>query len=129
MTNSSPGSLTFEFTNNTDTTPTRFRRQVTPPLIGTADALNAPGEIFRRSSGKLYVWTPTGDSPASHDVVVQHRQYGFDLTGRSDIHLIGLNFFADTIATDSNSTGWSSTASAFSTQPVHGELRSLEQRR
>jgi hypothetical protein len=106
VTDSSPGSLTFDFTNNPGTDPYTIPSAGNAfALIGTANALDAPGEFFRSSSGTLYVWTPAGDSPAGHDVVVQRRQYGFDLAGRSNIHLIGLTFFADTVETDGNSHG------------------------
>ena len=106
VTNSSPGSLTFTYTSDLATRPYE-----TPSagdayaLIGTKNALQAPGEFFLSPSGNLYVWTPAGDSPAGHDVVAQQRQYGFDLAGLSNIHLDGLTFFADTIETDDNSHG------------------------
>jgi hypothetical protein len=106
VTSSSPGSLTFNFTSNSATLPYTIPSAGDAfALIGTANALNAPGEFFRDPSGTLYAWTPVGDSPAGHDVVVQHRKYGFNLAGTSNIHLIGLRFFADTIATDNNSHG------------------------
>jgi hypothetical protein len=106
VTSSAPGSLTFEFTSNPDTAPYTIPTAGNAfALIGTQNALDAPGEFFRSPSGTLYVWTPAGDSPAAHDVEVQHRQYGFDLAGRSNINLIGLTFFADTIETDQSSRG------------------------
>jgi len=106
VTGSSPGSLTFTFSNNADTAPYTIPSAGNAfALIGTANALDVPGEFYRSPSGTLYVWTPGGDSPAGHDVVVQRRQYGFDLAGRSNIHLLGLTFFADTIETDGSSHG------------------------
>ncbi len=106
VTDSSPGSLTFAFTNNAGTAPYTVPSGSNAfALIGTTNALDASGEFFRSPSGTLYVWTPAGDSPTGHDVVVQRRQYGFDLAGLSNIHLIGLTFFADTIETDSRSRG------------------------
>jgi hypothetical protein len=68
---SSPGGLTFNFTSDPATRP-----YTTPTagdafsLIGTANALDASGEFFKNSFGTLYVWTPAGDSPAGHVVMM-----------------------------------------------------------
>ena len=73
-------------------------------LFGKFQALDAPGEWYEDpTSGKLYLATPKGDSPASHLVEMKHRKYAFDLRGVTDIHLDGINVFAATIATDSGS--------------------------
>ena len=73
-------------------------------LFGKFQALDAPGEWYvDPTSGRLYLWTPQGDSPANHLVEMKHRQYAFDLRGDSDIHLNGINIVAATIATDAAS--------------------------
>lgn len=73
-------------------------------LFGKFQALDAPGEFYRDpSTGQLYVWTPRGDNPTSHLIEVKHRDYAFDVSGKSDIHLDGINFVAATIRSDSRS--------------------------
>lgn len=73
-------------------------------LFGKFQALDAPGEFYHDpTTGQLYVWTPTGDNPANHFVEVKHRDYAFDVSGKSDIHLDGINFVAATIRSDSRS--------------------------
>ena len=56
----------------------------------------------RRST--LYLWTPTGDSPANHVVEAKARTYGFELSGLSYINIQGINLFACSIDTSSAST-------------------------
>ena len=52
----------------------------------------------------LYLWTPTGDSPANHVVEAKARAYGFELSGLSYIDIEGINLFACSIDTSSAST-------------------------
>jgi hypothetical protein len=74
-------------------------------LIGKSGALTAAGEYFRDpTTGNLSVWTPNGDSPASHDVEARHRQWAFDLSGKSYINITGLNFFAAGLNSSSTSS-------------------------
>ena len=52
----------------------------------------------------LYLWTPTGDSPANHVVEAKAGAYGFELSGLSYINIEGINLFACSIDTSSAST-------------------------
>jgi hypothetical protein len=72
-------------------------------LTGKFHALDSAGEWFRQSDGSLFLWTPAGDSPASHRVEAKRRDFAFDLRGRSNVRIDGLNIFAATITTDSSS--------------------------
>jgi probable HAF family extracellular repeat protein len=86
-------------------------------LTGSFNALDAAGEWYRDpTTGLLYVWTPTGDSPTAHDIEVKHRLYAFELGGRSYINVAGISLFAATI--DSNSSSSSLTLSSLSAQYV-----------
>ena len=67
-------------------------------LFGNPGALDSPGE-FSLSSGKLSLWTPAGDTPASHAVEAKARRYGFDLSAASYVRLEGIHLFACTINT------------------------------
>ena len=73
-------------------------------LFGKFQALDAPAEWYHDpTTGRLYLWTPHGDSPAAHLIEVKARPYAFDVRGDSDIHIDGINVFAATIASDYNS--------------------------
>ena len=72
-------------------------------LTGKFHALDAAGEWFRDPDGSLYLWTPQGDSPAGHTVEAKRRDLAFDLRGRSNVRIEGLNIFAATIGTDAGS--------------------------
>ncbi|HEX8310566.1 MAG TPA: right-handed parallel beta-helix repeat-containing protein, partial [Chthoniobacteraceae bacterium] len=70
-------------------------------LFNTKACLDAPGEWWLdKATRRLFVWTPQGDSPASHTVEVKRRDYAFDLTDRSYITIKGIQTFAATITTD-----------------------------
>lgn len=69
-------------------------------LSGKFQALDAPGEWYRDSSGALYLWDPNSDNPGAHTVEVKHRQYAFDLGGVSNTTIQGISLFAATIHTD-----------------------------
>ena len=99
---STPGELTFAFQHFTSyEIPTAGNRFY---LTGTFRALDAPGEWYRDpTTGQLYVWTPSSDSPAAHLIEAKHRLYAFELSGRSYINLQGLRLFASTIDTDAAS--------------------------
>lgn len=73
-------------------------------LTGTFKALDSAGEWFRDNGGKVYVWTPTGDSPANHDVEVKHRSFAFDVSGDSYITIQNVNLFAASINSDDSSS-------------------------
>jgi hypothetical protein len=73
-------------------------------LTGKFSALDAPGEWFYESSSKrLYLRTPSSDSPAAHAVEVKRRQYAFDLRDRSYIEVKGFNLFASTVVSSAAS--------------------------
>jgi hypothetical protein len=70
-------------------------------LFNTKECLDAPGEWWLdKAARRLFVWTPRGDSPASHTVEVKRRDYAFDLSDRSYITIKGIHVFAATITTD-----------------------------
>ena len=69
-------------------------------LWGKYEALDAPGEWFRDNAGNLYLWPPDGASPTAHLVEAKKRLWAFDLSGKSYITLDGLNIYAATIKTD-----------------------------
>ena len=74
-------------------------------LSGKFIALDTSGEWFRDSgTNALYLWDPDSDSPSSHMVEAKARTYGFELSDRSYITIEGVNFFACSIDTNSNST-------------------------
>lgn len=97
---SAPGTLTVRL----DTSPTDGYQPAPVAgnhffLSGTAAALDSAGEWYRGSDGILRLWTPASDNPANHLVEVKHRQYGFDLSGKSYIDVEGIHFFACSINT------------------------------
>jgi len=75
-------------------------------LYGKLSELNAPGEWFHdRASQILYFRPLDGRPPADGAVMVKQRQHGFDLDGRSHIHVTGLGLFGQTIRTGDASRG------------------------
>lgn len=66
-------------------------------LSGKLEALDIPTEWFLDTETRtLYLWTPDGKSPATHNVEVKVRDYGFEAKNINEIRLIGFNFFATT---------------------------------
>jgi hypothetical protein len=71
---------------------------------GQFQNLDAAGEFYRDpNTGLVYLWTPAGDSPASHVVEAKQRLWAFDLSGDSYIDLTGINIFAAGINSSSTS--------------------------
>src|SRR5579863_9476195 len=99
---SGPGWLTFSYTPDQSWTAPRAGNQYY--LYGKFQGLDSPGEWYRDSSGRLYLWAPNNSSPNSLDVEVKHRAYAFDLSGDSNTTLNGINIFAATIKTDGGSS-------------------------
>jgi len=98
------GQLTFYYQNMDSGTMERPSAGNAYYLFGKFQALDSPGEFYHDpTTGQLYVWTPTGDSPSNHAVEIKERQYAFDVSGKSDIHLDGINFVAATIRSDARS--------------------------
>ncbi len=103
VSNSSTGSLIF-FAGNTGDA--NYRPGANDPyyLWGVLNALDTNGEWYLdTTAAKLYLWTPTGDSPANHLVEVQHRTNTFNFNSRSNIVLRGLRLFGATVNMSSSS--------------------------
>lgn len=105
VTASSPGSLTFSYTpliptnGQTLTDGNRFY------LTGALQALDAPGEwYFDPTTRTLTFLPPSGATAQAGTVEFKHRQFAFDLSGVSYVHIVGLDLRACTINTDANST-------------------------
>jgi hypothetical protein len=103
VTSSAPGSITYSYSQiDKYSIPTKGNGFY---LTGIFHALDAPGEWYRDSSGKLYIETPAADSPTSHDVEVKHRDYAFNLGGIAYVTIQNLSIFAATVWSDPNSVG------------------------
>ena len=102
VTASGPGWLTFNYTaDNSYLIPRGGNGYY---LYGKFQALDSAGEWYRDPSGQLYLWAPGNPNPASHVIEAKHRQFAFDLSGRSGITLEAINIFAATIKADSGSS-------------------------
>ncbi|REE99892.1 right-handed parallel beta-helix repeat-containing protein [Thermomonospora umbrina] len=74
-------------------------------LFGKLQAMTQRGTWFYAQDGqRLYVWTPTGASPAGGDVEVKRRDFGFDLNGISHTTIDGIRLFGTSIRTGDTST-------------------------
>ncbi|MEI8287951.1 MAG: carbohydrate-binding protein [Verrucomicrobiota bacterium] len=95
VTTNTPGSVEFHWKRN-GTTNTYMPKSGDPfYLFGLLSLLDTPGEWFiNTNSSALYLWPPQNDSPTNHLVEAKKRDYGFDLSGKSDIQIQGLRFFA-----------------------------------
>ena len=102
VTASGPGWATFNYQPNGTEAPLAGDRFY---LTGAAGALDSAGEWFRSSSGKLSLWTPSGDNPANHVVEAKARKYGFDLSRAAFIDIQGIHLFACTINSSGISRG------------------------
>ena len=73
-------------------------------LYRSLGALDAPNEWFYDSSkGVLYFWAPGGVNPALLNVTAKQRQYGFDLSGDSNVTIEYINLFSTAINTNPSS--------------------------
>ncbi len=124
VTSSSPGSLTYSYTqmDRTYEVPKGGNRYF---LAGKFQALDAPAEWYRDAASKtVHLWTSGGDSPAAHSVEAKARQYALDLRGKSYLDIQGFRIFAATIVTDAGSSNLRLTRldaqylSHFTLQPV-----------
>ena len=70
-------------------------------ITGKLSLLSSPGEWYEDPSGNLYLRAPNSGAPAG--VEVKHRQYGFDLNGKSNIVINGINLFACSITAQHSS--------------------------
>jgi hypothetical protein len=67
-------------------------------ITGALAALDAEREWFYEVAGKmLYFSPPGGGTPASLDVDVRVRRWGFDLSGLRNIHISKIRFFAASV--------------------------------
>ena len=70
-------------------------------LTGLFKGLDGAGEWYRDpATGRLYLWTRSGDNPASHVVEAKHRQYAFDLSGLAYINVLNIRIVASSIDTN-----------------------------
>jgi hypothetical protein len=92
---------------------------------GALGLLTTEGEFYYdESQNKLYLWAPGGSVP--QNVEYKARNWGFDLTGKSYIHLKRLNFFACDIPTNGESL-WPSNAKTWNAiQPVPAQYTRTE---
>ena len=62
-------------------------------LTGKFIGLDAAGEWYRDpTTGRVYLWTPNGASPATDTVETKSRQYAFNLNERSYLNIRGAMF-------------------------------------
>jgi parallel beta-helix repeat protein len=102
VTASSPGKLTFTYTQRDAQAPVRGNAYY---LTGKFTALDAAGEWYRDPATKqLYLWGPNSDNPAAHVVEAKRRAYAFDLRDRDYVNITGFNIFAATIVSNPNSS-------------------------
>ncbi|MHC4995846.1 MAG: right-handed parallel beta-helix repeat-containing protein [Planctomycetota bacterium] len=67
-------------------------------LSGKLEALDAPTEWFLdRRTGRAYLWTADGSSPAVHNVSVKQRDHAFVGEGVNHVQIVGFDFFATTL--------------------------------
>lgn len=103
VTDSAPGSLTFSYV---PLDPYEFQTPTAGDqfyLTGKPAALDAPGEWIRNSDGTISLIPPAG-SAGGRSIEFKHRDYAFDLRGRSWIQVLGIHLLACTINTDSASS-------------------------
>ncbi len=71
-------------------------------ITGSKDLMDSDGEWFYDSSNsRLYFYSSTG-TPSN--VEAKYRKKGFNLSGKSYIKLVNLDFFSCTVVSDSNSS-------------------------
>lgn len=94
-------------------------------IRGALGLLTSEGEFYYdKSQNKLYLWAPGGGVP--ENVEYKARNWGFDLAGKSHIHLKRLNFFACDIPTNGESL-WPTNAKTWDAiQPVPAQYTQTE---
>jgi hypothetical protein len=74
-------------------------------LMGVRQALNAEGEWwYDAAQGRVYLIPPGGKDPSTLAIEAKQRQSVIDLSGRSQVRLLGLAFRAGGVVTDADSS-------------------------
>jgi hypothetical protein len=73
-------------------------------LFGSKQLLDAENE-FWYDQNQLYLCSPDAASLQGSTVEAKKRKYGIDLSGKSNIEIIGLELFATSLKTDDNTSG------------------------
>lgn len=74
-------------------------------LMGIRGALDAEGEWwFDRAAKRLYLWPPGGKDPNSLRIEAKRRVHVINLSGCSNVRIVGLQFRAGGILTDQKSS-------------------------
>ena len=75
-------------------------------LFGSLAALDTANEwYYNPTSSTLYFWAPGGVNPNTLTVTAKQRQWAIDLSGKSNVTIVGIGVFASGINSDVNSTG------------------------
>jgi len=75
-------------------------------IYGLRALLDTEREWWYDSSGNtLYLWAPGGMDPTTLPIEAKARKYGFELSGKTDIVLDGINLFATSVNSDASSGG------------------------
>jgi Right handed beta helix region len=103
VTNSQPGEIAF--TGGATRCPYLCAQPGTRYyLTGTPSAMSEPGQWFAvPETDRLYLWSPTVDDPSRHQYELRRRNFGFDLSGRSNVTIRGFDLQAASVRTDASS--------------------------
>jgi hypothetical protein len=75
-------------------------------FYGNLESFSAARQwLYNTASKTLYLWLPSGDTPASHSFAAKTRALSFDLTNASYITISGLHTLSSTITTGAASNG------------------------
>lgn len=103
VTASGPGYVTFAYT--APSSDAAVEAGTPYYIVGKFSAIDSAGEwYYDPTTGLLSLWPSVGNNPASELVEAKHRLYAFNLAGISNITIQGINIFACTINTDTNSS-------------------------
>ena len=101
VTASGPGWVSFKFHEGKYYRPTAGNPFF---LFGRLSELDAPGEWFYETAANTLHFRPPGnDSPAKQRVEFKVRPYAFDLRGKAQVVVRGMQLFAATVITDAAS--------------------------
>jgi|GEM_PF-1810978 len=75
-------------------------------VYGSRQLLDTQNEWWLdESADELHLWAPGSVDPATVTVEAKKRLYGMNLSGKSNIHITNIDFFATSIQTDSQTNG------------------------